>query len=88
MIKFGAHGLTNLKNCNLTGNMYTDGYAAIGNVAGNSPQVTESALQVCSFRQPIPTQFGIHIGTDSGTWDCGMNICSGYAANKAHIDIS
>ena len=72
----------------MTGNMYSDGYIAIGNVAGNSPQVTESALQVCNFREPIPTQFGLHLGTDSGTWDCGMNICAGYAATNTHIDFS
>ena len=68
--------------------MYTDGYVAIGNVAGNSPLVTESALQVCNYRADIPTQFGVHIGTDYGTWDCGMNICSGYASNNAHIDFA
>jgi hypothetical protein len=44
--------------------MYTDGYIVIGNVAGNSPLVTESALQVCNYRLDIPTQFGVHIGTD------------------------
>ena len=38
---FGANVLTTLNTCNMTGNMYTDGYIAIGNVAGNSPQVTE-----------------------------------------------
>ncbi len=73
---------------NITSNLYTDGYVVIGNVACNSTLVTESALQVCSYRQDIPTQFGVHIGTDYGTWDCGMNICSGYDSNKAHIDFS
>ncbi len=52
----GADGLTTLQTFNLTGNMYTDGYIAIGNVFGNSPLVTESALRVCNYRIDIPTQ--------------------------------
>ena len=58
------------------------------NVAGNSPLVTESALQVCSYRVDIPTQFGVHIGTDYGTWDCGMSLCPQYVGNKSHIDFT
>ncbi len=57
----------------ITSNMYTDGYIVVGNVAGNSLLVTESALQVCAYRVGTPTQFGVHSGTDYGTWDCGMS---------------
>ena len=74
--------LTVTGSVNISSNLITSGYLAIGST------VQESALQVCSFREPIPTQFGIHIGTDSGTWDCGMNICSGFVANNTHIDFS
>ena len=45
-------------------------------------------MQVCNYRMDIPTQFGVHIGTDYGTWDCGMNICSGYDTDKARTDFS
>ena len=67
---FGADGLTTVNTCNLTGDMYTDGNIAIGNAAGNGPLigndplVTESALQVCNYRVGLPTQYGIHLGTD------------------------
>ena len=72
----------------LTGNMYTDGYIVLGNQAGNSPLVYESALQVCNYRVELPTQFGVHLGTDYGTWDCGMSLCPQYVGNKAHIDFT
>ena len=91
---FGADGLTTLNTCNLTGDMYTDGYIAIGNVAGNGPLagndplITESALQVCNYRVALPTQFGVHLGTDYGTWDCGISLCSEYDTNKSHIDFT
>ena len=73
--------LTVTGSVNISSNLITSGYLAIGST------VQESALQVCTFRQPIPTELGLHLGTDSGTWDCGMNICTGNAAN-AHIDLS
>ena len=74
--------------------MYTDGNIAIGNAAGNGPRigndplVTESALQVCNYRVDLPTQFGVHLGTDYGTWDCGISLCAEYNTNKAHIDFT
>ncbi len=69
---FGANGLTEFNTCSLTGNMYTDSYISIGDVAANSPLVIESALQVCSYRQNIPTQCGADLGTENGSWNCGM----------------
>ena len=85
---FGADGITTLNTCNLTGNMYTDGNIAIGNaagngpLAGNDPLVTESALQVCNYRVDLPTQFGVHLGTDYGTWDCGVSLCTEYNTKR------
>ncbi len=50
--------------------------------------MTESASSVYNNRQDIPTQFGVHIGTDYATWNCGMSLCNGNNVDRAHIHVS